>query len=564
MSYLYGDSTPSKLEVNYIEFLRDAVEFCVQVLVADQRIGQGRAQTRSLEHATAERERAAAETGRLVGKSFEGATLGAGDSATARCAAEILKSASDLVRAEAVTMRSALEAEIARREAQAALERDGCVKALETLVMKHDLPEMSVDVHLAITGGSRYAGRSRMKTGFGLDAVMDLEVPAGHLFERVIRVDRLMERLDVQAPEIGGWLHKEVKQRAQHLEKHHIAEFSMGSSSGLIKLRLQPDGTGPGFDVLFSKEAPRVRLARAEQQDGAGEPPFEVRTTTPRSCSRCRASSRRRRSSWPTPAAAGRGADRRRGDALARQTDGAGRTADRRTWRRWCRRSPARSHSPGELVLRRLLSGDRREEIFLSKSELQAEDRGAAGVEPGAVRPALGERGTDGAGGSGASAGEGRGQRRAPDRRDAAARADDPASGRHAVARHAAAGHLGLDAPAHRRQIGGRRAEACPGYAGGRRHAPHTDRRDGGVGGAERRGGDDRRATRAAPCARGASRIGDAAAVGIRVEDAARQPVPPGHAPQGGGGHDRREARRHRGQGLIRLAGYGTDLACWK
>jgi hypothetical protein len=30
-----------------------------------------------------------------------------------------------------------------------------------------------------------------------------------------------------------------------------------------------------------------------------------------------------------------------------------------------------RSHSPGELVLRRLLSGDRREEIFLPKSELK-------------------------------------------------------------------------------------------------------------------------------------------------------------------------------------------------
>ena len=33
----------------------------------------------------------------------------------------------------------------------------------------------------------------------------------------------------------------------------------------------------------------------------------------------------------------------------------------------------ARSQSPGELVLRRLLSGDRREEIFLSKA--RAEER---------------------------------------------------------------------------------------------------------------------------------------------------------------------------------------------
>ena len=147
----------------------------MQVLAADQRIGQGRAQARSLEHATASEYERLQKLGGLVGKSFEGATLGTADSATARCAAAILKlgersrarrGGRDAVRARR---------RVARREAQAAQERDGCVKALETLVMKHDLPEMSVDVHLAITGGSRYAGRSRLKTGFGLDAVMDLE-----------------------------------------------------------------------------------------------------------------------------------------------------------------------------------------------------------------------------------------------------------------------------------------------------------------------------------------------------------------------------------------------------
>src|SRR5678809_1103065 len=100
MSYLYGDSTPSNLEGNYIEFLRDAVEFCVQVLLSDQRIAQGKAQTRSLEH-----------------------PMGAGDSPTARCASAISKSASDLVRAEAIRMRDALDAEIAKRDAFAAQER---------------------------------------------------------------------------------------------------------------------------------------------------------------------------------------------------------------------------------------------------------------------------------------------------------------------------------------------------------------------------------------------------------------------------------------------------------
>ena len=229
---------------------------------------------------------------------------------------------------------------------------------------------------------------------------MDLEIPANHLFERVIRVDRLMERLDVQAPEIGGWLHKEVKKRTQHLEKHHVAEFSIGEQlRAMIKLRLKPDGTGPGFDVLFSKEAPRVRLARAEQADGAGEPPFEVE--------------RRRRQEVARPAGqaggggAGAGHHRRRlveakidGEAmrthpkqtvLAERSDrehGAGGAGDRLAFAVAQRAGAA---APA--------AGDRREEIFLSKGELKTEDRTAAGLCPGAVRSAVGDVGAGGAGG---------------------------------------------------------------------------------------------------------------------------------------------------------------------
>jgi hypothetical protein len=84
MSYLFGDSTPSKLEGNYIEFLRDAVEFCVQLLLSDQRVVQGKAQTRSLEHATVAEVERLQKLAPLVTKAFEGISLGAADSPTAR------------------------------------------------------------------------------------------------------------------------------------------------------------------------------------------------------------------------------------------------------------------------------------------------------------------------------------------------------------------------------------------------------------------------------------------------------------------------------------------------
>jgi len=374
MSYLYGDSTPSKLEINYIDFLRDAVEFCVQVMLADQRITQGKAHARTLEIATAAEFERLQKLGGIVTKAFEGTPLGAADSATARCAAAIVRSATELVRQEAVAMRTALDGEIAKRDAQSTQERDGIAKALEALLVKHALPESVMDVHMSITGGTRYAGRARMKTGFGLDAVMDLDVPAGNLFERVVRVDRLMERLDVLAPEVGGWLHKEVKRKPQHLEKHHVLEFSHGSNGGTLKLRVGPDGSGAGFDIKIAreKEGARVTLARAEQQEGAGEAAFE--DVDPDDAKKLFALYAK------LTAATGDVLAQRRRLVDARLENEPVRTHARPTLlaeRLITAMAPvvqeisARSQSPGELVLRRAIGGDRREEIFLSKAELK-------------------------------------------------------------------------------------------------------------------------------------------------------------------------------------------------
>jgi hypothetical protein len=372
MSYLFGDSTPSKLEVNYIEFLRDAVEFSVQVLLADQRIATGRTHTRSLEHATVAEVERLQKLGPLVAKAFEGTPLGAADSATARCVASITRSANDLVRAEAIRMRDALDAEIAKRDAVALQEREGCVKALEAFAVKHDLPGMTVDVHLAVSGGVRYAGRARMKTGFGLDAVFDLEIPANGLFDRVVRVERVIERLDVQAPEVGGWLSKGVKQRTQHLEKHHIAELSLGASGGTIKLRVGADGTGPGFDILYAKEAPPVRLQRVGEQEGSADQPFDVDEEDAKKLVALKSK---------LQAAVGDLARHRRRLVEAWIDGEVMRTHAKPTLlveRLIANVAPvvqeisARSQSPNELVLRRMIGGDRREEIFLSKNELKA------------------------------------------------------------------------------------------------------------------------------------------------------------------------------------------------
>ena len=71
-------------------------------------------------------------------------------------------SATELVRAETAELRSLLDAEMAKRDADAARERDGCVKALEALLVRHDRPDLTLDVHVAVAAGGRAtrAGRA--------------------------------------------------------------------------------------------------------------------------------------------------------------------------------------------------------------------------------------------------------------------------------------------------------------------------------------------------------------------------------------------------------------------
>ena len=42
MTYLYGDSTDSGLELNYIELLREFLDFAVQVMLSEHRVATGR------------------------------------------------------------------------------------------------------------------------------------------------------------------------------------------------------------------------------------------------------------------------------------------------------------------------------------------------------------------------------------------------------------------------------------------------------------------------------------------------------------------------------------------
>src|SRR6187549_112438 len=134
MNYLYGDSTASQLKANFLEFLRDALEFCVFVLQADERIQRGREQIRRLGEQTE------AETARLdrfignVSRAVHSGDKGDLDSPTAHCGARVAALIADAHRTTLESIRQSLAESVARIDAEEAMTRDACVRALGALL----------------------------------------------------------------------------------------------------------------------------------------------------------------------------------------------------------------------------------------------------------------------------------------------------------------------------------------------------------------------------------------------------------------------------------------------
>ena len=372
MSYLYGDSTLSKLEVNYIELLRDAVDCCVQVLLADQRIGEGAARTRRTPSTGRRPPRSrSCRTSATWCPKYRGCRVGEPASATARCLAAIVRSAADIVGAATAEATATLQSAVSRRDADAALERALVVRALETLLIKHDLPDMKSDADVGLVGGTRYACRLRLATPFGLVALMEQE-RAGGAPPRAGRPRRSPGRA------AGGAGARDVRLAAQRGEAARAAPgeappdrgFRRGAA-GELRLRLGPDGAGSGYDIVFAEPGEPVRLVRVDEQQKR-EKPFEAQEADAAKLCALR----------DKVAAAVAELARHRTKILDAKLEGealANHAQPSLLVERIiaqlvpeAREIAARSQSVGELVLRRALGGDRREEIFLSKQDLKA------------------------------------------------------------------------------------------------------------------------------------------------------------------------------------------------
>lgn len=371
MNYLYGDSTASRLKSNVLEFFRDALDCSVVLLQADEKIDQCRAHIKALSEA-ADAELARLET--FVGaveRTIREASAGVPESPTLQCASRLTASSAATKEVVAGGIREKLAREIAAVEAEEAATRKNCTAALATLLLGQPPPDASTVTRLTL-GAAQPPTYQAVLTGraaFGLAWAFDLAIPEANVWSSAARVDRIAPQLEIRAPHLAGWISKEVKVRPQKLDRLVVTELVDDGNTVSVKLRAEAGGEA-GFDLEVDCNAKAVKnITRIGAKDDASVGAFDVHADDVgplvNLVEKLRASSEELTRLRLTEADVE--------DCAFHEQERFAGFVERLVamMAPILREISDRSLTTSELVLRRLLSNDRREEIFVAKSTLR-------------------------------------------------------------------------------------------------------------------------------------------------------------------------------------------------
>jgi hypothetical protein len=286
-----------------------------------------------------------------------------------RCSAKIRNAVWEAVRSEAAAARAAADAEQARAEQAATTARADCERALEALLLRQQVPDAVVVIKLCAQSGTRYDGRLSAQTPSGLSWEVGLEIPTSHVLSRVLRIERIVERLEVQLPEESGWPLKAAKTRPLRIDRLYLTELVSAPVEAFLKLRSTAEGAGPGCNLWVHRDLQAVRLERVLANGLASGTPCDVEGTDAEALHALHealvASVSEIARHRASPVAA------KINDTPVHQHEVCA-VVERliANVAPHVEEVARRSHSPGELVLRRRLGENHREEIFLSKAEL--------------------------------------------------------------------------------------------------------------------------------------------------------------------------------------------------
>ena len=232
MTFLFGDSSPSTITIDYIDFLGRILEAGVEILRTEKRVEKALDRRRVLEESVrGELDQLEQLGGDIHGLLDPHDPLDS-DRPTARCARAIGRAVAEAISNEMREVRADLASDTDRIDADVADERNRYIRTLGDLLRDHDLPRASNEIHLALDFGEHYTAQLRGQTSYGAATSIDLDIPGDSPFARQVRVSRFVPSLDIHAPERVGWIRKQVKSRRHNvgndLDRYLVAWFVCG------------------------------------------------------------------------------------------------------------------------------------------------------------------------------------------------------------------------------------------------------------------------------------------------------------------------------------------------
>ncbi|MFO0737490.1 MAG: hypothetical protein U0270_16480 [Labilithrix sp.] len=279
MSFFYGDLTPAPFVANFLEELRDALDFAGGIAAADQTIVTADARRDEL------RRQADTEHARLDALAWAmiaaaGASdQGASGSASARLAAELGSIIHERRDAADASVRTKLEEDIGVLDAELLAARRDYFPTLQDWLLARVPPRSRQTWRVELVMGAkkdqhRHRAELAGESAIGLAWTIDLASPDDGPLAAPLRVHRLVEELAIVTPQVTGLIKKEIKNKKQRIDRHWVTAVVDDDDSIRIELRAEL-GEAEGFTITVGSPS-AITLVKNGPVDDATVGAFPV------------------------------------------------------------------------------------------------------------------------------------------------------------------------------------------------------------------------------------------------------------------------------------------------
>jgi hypothetical protein len=361
--YVYGDSTPFELSVDFVAVIRAVISCGVALMKAQHAIDCARARVaESEEHVSSTRQ----DLGLMADAVATALTFGGTPRKphVREVANRLTTMARGTVSVEVRKAQTELEASIVRADKTIVDARKAAAAALGELLAKHDLPGSTTGMRL-FADGDLYGAEAVVTLPGGITTTFTAAIPELHPWKTLRKVRTVREGNFVTLPQRVGVFNRRTEQRPICLDKLMILGFSIEGTRGALLLgKSERSGIAHAFDLDLSGPASRGRWHDRDEGESFQLAPSDAANVARivRGISAGAADVGIRRRAMTEALLKGR--------SLGEQDPAEVCGSIVRLVAPFCRELLKRSGANGEIVLRRNLGAGHRDEVFVTTAEL--------------------------------------------------------------------------------------------------------------------------------------------------------------------------------------------------